>query len=224
MIGTVFVLTWAMGADPLMQIFSGGLFLGAFFMATDMVTSPTTSKGRVVFALGLGILISLIRMKGGYPEGTAYAILIMNGVVPLIDRYIRPKKVWRGEQKMENRYIHFGIVLGLIAAISAGLLGGVNDFTSKVIAENTKKIVNAARIEVLPEATSFKEDEAKEADGMQYIPGFNAAGEVVGYVASVTEPGYGGDINFVVGINNDAKITGLNVVTSLNILELGAKN
>lgn len=92
MIGTVFVLTWAMGADPLMQIFSGGLFLGAFFMATDMVTSPVTSKGRVIFALGLGILISLIRLKGGYPEGTAYAILIMNGVVPLIDRYIRPKK------------------------------------------------------------------------------------------------------------------------------------
>lgn len=92
MIGTVFVLTALMGADPVMQIFSGGLFLGAFFMATDMVTSPVTDKGRVIFALGLGILISLIRMKGGYPEGTAYAILIMNGVVPLIDRYIRPKK------------------------------------------------------------------------------------------------------------------------------------
>lgn len=92
MIGTVFVLTALMGADPVMQIFSGGLFLGAFFMATDMVTSPVTDKGRVVFALGLGILISLIRIKGGYPEGTAYAILIMNGVVPLIDRYIRPKK------------------------------------------------------------------------------------------------------------------------------------
>ena len=92
MIGTVFILTWAFGADPIMQIFSGGLFLGAFFMATDMVTSPTTSKGRVVFAFGIGLLVSLIRMKGGYPEGTAYAILIMNGVVPLIDRYIRPKK------------------------------------------------------------------------------------------------------------------------------------
>lgn len=92
MIGTVFALTALMGADPVMQIFSGGLFLGAFFMATDMVTSPVTSKGRVVFAFGLGILISLIRIKGGYPEGTAYAILIMNGVVPLIDRYIRPKK------------------------------------------------------------------------------------------------------------------------------------
>lgn len=92
MIGTVFGLTWFLGADPFMQIFSGGLFLGAFFMATDMVTSPTTSKGRVVFGVGLGILISFIRIKGGYPEGTAYAILIMNGVVPLIDKYIRPKK------------------------------------------------------------------------------------------------------------------------------------
>ena len=92
MIGTVFALTYLMGADPIMQILSGGLFLGAFFMATDMVTSPTTDKGRVIFALGLGILISLIRIKGGYPEGTAYAILIMNSVVPLIDRYIKPKK------------------------------------------------------------------------------------------------------------------------------------
>ena len=92
MIGTVFILTWAMGANPFMQILSGGLFLGAFFMATDMVTSPITGKGRVIFALGIGILVSLIRIKGGYPEGTAYAILIMNGVVPLIDRYIRPKK------------------------------------------------------------------------------------------------------------------------------------
>ena len=92
MIGTVFVLTWAMGANPFMQILSGALFLGAFFMATDMVTSPITGKGRVIFALGIGILVSLIRIKGGYPEGTAYAILIMNGVVPLIDRYIRAKK------------------------------------------------------------------------------------------------------------------------------------
>ena len=107
---------------------------------------------------------------------------------------------------MENRYIHFGIVLGLIAAISAGILGGVNGFTSKVIAENTKKIVNEARKEVLPEAVSFKEDEAKVADEIQYIPGFN-----------------GGDINFVVGIDKDAKVTGLNVVTSSETPGLGAK-
>lgn len=92
MIGTVYVITLLMGADPLMHILSGGLFLGAFFMATDMTTSPITSKGKIIFAISLGVLISLIRIKGGYPEGTAYAILIMNGFVPLINKYIVPKK------------------------------------------------------------------------------------------------------------------------------------
>lgn len=89
---TVFLFTWALGGDPIMQIFSGGLFLGAFFMATDMVTSPYTNKGRIVFSILLGLLIGLIRMKGGYPEGVAYSILIMNGFVPLINRYTKTKK------------------------------------------------------------------------------------------------------------------------------------
>ena len=100
-IGIVFVLTWAMGGDPVMHILSGGLFLGAFFMATDMVTSPYTEKGKIIFALLLGLLISLIRMKGGYPEGVAYSILIMNGVVPLINRYTKPKKF--GEVKSNEK-------------------------------------------------------------------------------------------------------------------------
>lgn len=100
-IGTVFVLTWAMGGDPLMHILSGGLFLGAFFMATDMVTSPYTTKGKIIFAFFLGLLISLIRMKGGYPEGVAYSILIMNGFVPLINRYTKPKKF--GEVKANEK-------------------------------------------------------------------------------------------------------------------------
>ncbi len=92
MIGTVFVLTKLMGYDPIQQILSGGLFLGAFYMATDMVTSPFTAKGRIIFAFALGVLIAVIRVKGGYPEGTAYAILIMNGFVPLINKYLIPKK------------------------------------------------------------------------------------------------------------------------------------
>lgn len=91
-IATVFGLTAIMGGDPLMHILSGGLFLGAFFMATDMVTSPITAKGRIIFAVALGILISVIRMKGGYPEGVAYSILIMNGFVPLINKYVKVKK------------------------------------------------------------------------------------------------------------------------------------
>ena len=72
--------------------FSGGLFLGAFFMATDMVTSPITPKGRVIFALGCGVLTAVIRKMGGYPEGVCYSILIMNTCVPLIDRFTKPRR------------------------------------------------------------------------------------------------------------------------------------
>lgn len=90
-IGTVMAGAFLFGGDPIMHMLSGGLFLGAFFMATDMVTSPYTKKGQIIFAFGIGVLVTLIRFKGGYPEGMAYSILIMNGVVPIINRYTKPK-------------------------------------------------------------------------------------------------------------------------------------
>ena len=97
-IGTVAVLTAAfpqagtslqwMGA----QLFAGGLFLGAIFMATDYVTSPLTKAGQIVYGIGCGVLTVVIRYFGGYPEGVSYAILIMNCCVVLLDRIGRPKK------------------------------------------------------------------------------------------------------------------------------------
>lgn len=75
----------------LYQMLAGGLFLGAIFMATDMVTSPLSRRGLIVFAAGCGILTALIRLYGGYPEGVCFSILIMNTAVPLIDRYTRPR-------------------------------------------------------------------------------------------------------------------------------------
>jgi len=74
------------------QVFSGGLILGAFFMATDYVTSPITKLGQIVFGIGCGVLTVVIRYFGGYPEGVSYAILIMNCCVVLLDRIGRPKK------------------------------------------------------------------------------------------------------------------------------------
>ena len=74
------------------QLFSGGLFLGAIFMATDYVTSPITKLGQIVFGIGCGVLTVVIRYFGGYPEGVSYAILIMNCCVVLLDRIGRPKK------------------------------------------------------------------------------------------------------------------------------------
>ena len=97
-LGTVFVLTgiaWLVNperyASPLFHIVAGGLMLGAWFMATDYVTSPVTGKGMIIFGVGCGILTVAIRLFGGYPEGVAFAILLMNGATPIIDRYTRPR-------------------------------------------------------------------------------------------------------------------------------------
>ncbi len=80
-----------MQGDFLYHILGGGVMLAGFFMATDYVTSPTTGKGEFVYALGAGIITGVIRLFGGYPEGITYAILIMNIVTPIIDKYIRPR-------------------------------------------------------------------------------------------------------------------------------------
>lgn len=75
--------------SPLFHLLTGGLMLGVFFMATDMVTSPITAKGMLIFGCGCGLLTVLIRLFGGYPEGVSFAILLMNAATPLIDRYTR---------------------------------------------------------------------------------------------------------------------------------------
>ncbi|MDX2454890.1 RnfABCDGE type electron transport complex subunit D [Desulfosarcina sp.] len=95
-------LTWVFGGekmftgDPVLAVLSGGLLLGAFFMATDYVTSPTQKKGQVLFGIGIGFLTVLIRLKGGYPEGVCYAILLMNPLTPALDQWFRPKRFSEG--------------------------------------------------------------------------------------------------------------------------------
>ncbi len=94
-IATVFILTALIGRNgvriPQYEILVGGLMLGAFFMATDYASSPVTPLGQIIMALGCGLLTTLIRIFGGYPEGVSYSILIMNLCVPLIDRFTEPK-------------------------------------------------------------------------------------------------------------------------------------
>ncbi len=90
-IGVVFLLSAALGQDPVMQILSGGLFLGAIFMATDYTTSPFTNKGKLIYAIGCGCLTVLIRTFASLPEGVSYSILLMNIITPLIDRITRPR-------------------------------------------------------------------------------------------------------------------------------------
>lgn len=92
-IGTVALMTWVLGpngwftGEPLFHVLSGGLMLGAFFMATDWTTSPVTKTGRLIMGIGCGLITSVIRVYGGMVEGVSFAILLMNAFTPLIDRY-----------------------------------------------------------------------------------------------------------------------------------------
>lgn len=106
-IGTIFGLTFIFSGfsqgfslellyQTFYSLFLGGIILGAFFMATDYTTTPMTPKGQVIFAIGAGIITTLIRLYGGYPEGVSYSILFMNLTVPLIDMYVRKRRFGGG--------------------------------------------------------------------------------------------------------------------------------
>jgi electron transport complex protein RnfD len=109
-IATVGVLTWMFGGkegllsgDAIFHMMSGGLVLGAFYMATDYVTGPSVRTAQVVFGVCAGILTTLIRLKGGYPEGVMFAILLMNCFAPLLDRGMRSKVFGRAEAKVVKK-------------------------------------------------------------------------------------------------------------------------
>lgn len=102
-VGTIFIFTGILHLvnpeiyiSPIFHILTGGVMLGAIFMATDYVTSPMSKKGMIIFGVGIGLITVAIRVFGAYPEGVSFAILIMNGFVPLIDKYMKPKRF--GEQ------------------------------------------------------------------------------------------------------------------------------
>lgn len=105
-IATTALLTWIFGGkeglmtgDPILHVLSGGLVLGAFFMATDYVTGPSVRSAQIIFGIACGALTALIRIKGGYPEGVMFAILIMNCFAPLLDRRVRSKVFGKAEAK-----------------------------------------------------------------------------------------------------------------------------
>ncbi|MCX7794547.1 MAG: RnfABCDGE type electron transport complex subunit D [Thermodesulfovibrionales bacterium] len=106
-LGTAAIIAWIFGGkgalftgDPLLHLMSGGIMLGAFFMATDYVTSPMVRTAQIIFGIGCGFLTMLIRLKGGYPEGVMFAILIMNCFAPLLDRGFKTRVFGsRKEQK-----------------------------------------------------------------------------------------------------------------------------
>lgn len=98
-IATIAIFSWCVGINPLVSILTGGVMLGALFMATDYVTSPMTHKGQIIYGVMIGVITMVIRLWGAYPEGVSFAILIMNGFTPLINNYTRPRRF--GERRFK---------------------------------------------------------------------------------------------------------------------------
>lgn len=227
----------------------GGLMLGAFFMATDYVTSPITPKGKVVFGVILGLLTFCFRIYGGSAEGVSYAIIFSNLLVPLIERWTQPKSFGEGAElaaqgdpsgtksKMDTKSIVVATIAILIITIIAGFaLAYVYKITKKPISDAEQAAKEEAYKTVFADADSFESYADFDADSAANIlkdAGFNADidevvtakssdGSVLGYVVTVTShEAYSGDLQLAMGVADDGTTKGISFLSLAETAGLG---
>ncbi len=225
------------GFDPvflLAHICGGGVLMGAFFMATDPVTSPVTSRGQILYGAVIGILAGLFRVYGTAADSFSYAILISNMLVPFIDKLPIPKPLgYKNGEYKERQFPKAAVNLTVITLVAGLALSSVYLLTKDKIDEQNMAASAASYQEVCPDADSFSYDdgisaavdalggEAYDASfGKTYINeavvGKAADGSVAGYVISVTSgDGFDGNITLSVGISPDGTVNGISF-TELN--------
>ena len=223
------------GFDPnflLAHLCGGGVVMGAFFMATDYVTSPVSRLGQFIYGCLIGILGGIFRLWGNTADSFSYAIIIGNVCTPLIDTYIVQKplayrKIGKTRPvKREPFRIPKPVIALTIIAVLAGLaLSGVFFMTKDTIADQELAREREAYKAVCPDAASF--DDAEEAkDAIAAMAGESTrvnealvakdeAGNVIGYALNVTGKGFGGDVTMALGLTADGKISGISF-TELN--------
>ena len=223
------------GFDPkflLAHLCGGGVVMGAFFMATDYVTSPVSRLGQFIYGCLIGVLGGIFRLWGNTADSFSYAIIIGNVCTPLIDTYIVQKplayrKIGKTRPvKREPFRIPKPVIALTIIAVLAGLaLSGVFFMTKDTIADQELAREREAYKAVCPDAASF--DDAEEAkDAIAAMAGESTrvnealvakdeAGNVIGYALNVTGKGFGGDVTMALGLTADGKISGISF-TELN--------
>ena len=207
----------------------GGIFLGAFYMATDPVTSPVTRPGHLVYGSFIGVLTALFRIYGSFTDSVSYAIILGNLLTPLIDKYVIPKPFGLGDNKKVRKPAipKAAAILMAITLIAGIALGGVNLLTRDIIEQHRIEANAASYKVVLPEAENFSLSDAGSAFIKEYgkeVYGngtygrvyINEAfegmkgGEVIGYALNVsTMDGFDGEITISIGIAKDGTITGI---------------
>ena len=235
---TVFVLAGLMHvvnpvyADPVSVVLSGGLMLGAIFMATDYVTSPMTHRGQLIYGVAIGALTVIIRNWGAYPEGMSFAILIMNAFTPLINNYVKPKRFGGGSQmkKLESSLLNMTLVLTAVTVIMGGILATVNDITSKPIAQQKEKaladgIKAVMGIDnlVVAETDTLSQTDSKGKEQLFVIYTIENNGQPYGAAVESTTGGFGGDLKVLVGFDEAGNILGYTLLEHAETPGLGAK-
>ncbi len=217
------------------QLCGGGLLLGAFFMATDYVTSPITKNGKLIFGILLGILTGVFRFFGGSGEGVSYAIIIGNLLVPLIETATMPRAFGREKPRKDVKGVFLKKKEALVLCgitLAAGLaLGCIYELTKGPIAQQNALTEAAAFTEVCPDSVTF--DSEVYADAVEELSntvlaegaygkvtidkaaaGYDASGNISGYVICATSgEGYGGDISIALGLDTQGCVTGISFLT-----------
>ncbi len=208
----------------LAHLCGGGVVMGAFFMATDYVTSPVSRLGQFIYGCLIGVLGGVFRLYGNTADSFSYAIIIGNVCTPLIDTYIVQKPLayrkigrTRPVKREPFRIPKPVIALTLIAAIAGVALSGVYSMTKGTIELQELQKKTAAYKEVCPEAETFelvdaaeeliaKQDEKASPKINEFYVGKTADGQVAGYAASVTAKGFGGDVTMALGLTPDGAV------------------
>ena len=232
---TLFIgLFGGQGFDPMFlaaNICGGGVVMGAFFMATDYVTSPVSKLGQMIYGLIIGVLGGLFRVFGSSADSFSYSILMGNLFTPLIDMYILPKPFAYRKKAIARQNVHYVkkplskripksvVVIALITLLAGLSLGGVYKLTEETISKQKESAAWASYHSVVPGAESFRAVNAPDVYGQIYGTGFgrvtineavigmDADGKTVGYAISVTSSeGYDGNITVSVGIAPDGTV------------------
>ncbi len=235
------------GFDPLFllaHLLGGGVIMGAFFMATDYVTSPVTGTGQLVYGACIGILGGLFRVLGSAADSFSYAIIISNLFVPVIDQFIVPKpfayrkssieaRSEEGKKPFWTKFPKAAAILTVITLVAGVALSGVYGLTKESIEEQKAMKERESYVAVCPGAESFEstdaikaaiEEQGEDSYGSDFgrvsikdaAVGKDASGNIVGYVVSVTtHDGFDGDITLSIGIGADGSTTGISF-TELN--------
>lgn len=227
------LIALAAGVDPIFHMMSGGLVLGAFFMATDWVTSPITRRGRVIYGIGIGFVTMAIRLWGNFPEGVSFAILFMNLTTPLLNEFTRPKpqtvSVKPKERSKEGAgaLVKILVSMAVVAAVSGAVLALFYGAMNPRIQARRQQEMEAGFRAIFPAAVTFQPIDlaGKMPKRVSNVyRALDAQGAEVGIAYMATPSGFQGDITLAVGINRPQNaIAGVRVLAHTETAGLGSK-